>query len=53
MASCLVSILFQSSPDPEAGCNLANNATSIRHKPSIAFQSSPDPEAGCNVAYYK
>ena len=39
--------VFQSSPDPEAGCN----ATDVR--PSwgkcSTFQSSPDPEAGCNV----
>ncbi len=37
--------MFQSSPDPEAGCNVDGEyATYIPRK----FQSSPDPEAGCN-----
>ena len=39
---------FQSSPDPEAGCN--PTAIAIRRccNPTPLFQSSPDPEAGCN-----
>ncbi len=38
--------VFQSSPDPEAGCNMANAKTAIKR---LKFQSSPDPEAGCNT----
>ena len=37
---------FQSSPKPEAGCNLSDYYFTIRVAPW--FQSSPDPEAGCN-----
>ncbi len=37
--------LFQSSPDPEAGCNTVSSAVSASAR---GFQSSPDPEAGCN-----
>ena len=42
-------IVFQSSPDPKAGCY-----TSLPGSPSAAnmFQSSPDPKAGCYVDYY-
>ncbi len=38
-------IRFQSSPDPEAGCNAL--ACFFAHLVA-QFQSSPDPEAGCN-----
>ena len=37
---------FQSSPDPEAGCNLVSLV--VMTQPAFLFQSSPDPEAGCN-----
>ena len=42
----LIDFMFQSSPDPQAGCN---NVT----YPALPllideFQSSPDPQAGCN-----
>ena len=36
--------LFQSSPDPEAGCY---EAAYSRPASPFTFQSSPDPEAGC------
>ncbi len=37
--------VFQSSPDPEAGCNPLGDAAFGAMR---LFQSSPDPEAGCN-----
>ena len=37
--------MFQSSPDPEAGC-IAKPLYPV--VPSGSFQSSPDPEAGCD-----
>ena len=37
--------MFQSSPDPKAGCN--GEARGHRRTP-LSFQSSPDPKAGCN-----
>ena len=40
--------VFQSSPDPEAGCNLLSDGRVVTFD---AFQSSPDPEAGCNRGY--
>ena len=41
--------MFQSSPDPEAGCYLANSTHPIFFP---MFQSSPDPEAGCYRSCY-
>ncbi len=40
----LMKIGFQSSPDPEAGCNMDKSIFLC----NALFQSSPDPEAGCN-----
>ena len=44
--------LFQSSPDPQAGCNATADVTLPA---TITFQSSPDPQAGCNhgLMFYK
>jgi len=36
--------MFQSSPDPKAGCYLFE---SLAHRDVCRFQSSPDPKAGC------
>ena len=36
--------MFQSSPDPEAGCY---DLSEVRVLQEDEFQSSPDPEAGC------
>ena len=36
--------MFQSSPDPEAGCYVLSQASRSLY---TTFQSSPDPEAGC------
>ena len=38
--------VFQSSPDPEAGCNADYGRLDLALL--YWFQSSPDPEAGCN-----
>ena len=37
--------MFQSSPDPKAGCNGSLQADVLTWG---GFQSSPDPKAGCN-----
>ena len=41
---------FQSSPDREAGCNLAGSVLMV--SAFAGFQSSPDREAGCNALPY-
>ncbi len=38
--------VFQSSPDPEVGCNVVPDFSAIH---LVRFQSSPDPEVGCNA----
>ena len=43
--------LFQSSPDPEAGCNIRDNNGLVTL--ASMFQSSPDPEAGCNGQHFQ
>ena len=40
-------MVFQSSPDPKAGCDLGTRAGFLRLY--VGFQSSPDPKAGCDV----
>ena len=45
--------LFQSSPDPEAGCY---EVCQMLRPMQYQFQSSPDPEAGCydiGFCYYR
>ena len=38
--------MFQSSPDPKAGCNMKVAYVTTA---DMTFQSSPDPKAGCNL----
>src|SRR4051794_37397710 len=39
--------MFQSSPDPKAGCDPEGTA---QVPSAFRFQSSPDPKAGCDAA---
>ena len=42
--------LFQSSPDPKAGCDINTSGLKFR---GLVFQSSPDPKAGCDSNHSK